>query len=151
MKVWKEVSSRSAILVLNAGSSSLKFSIFAVNENTLKKVLSGQAEQLTTQPYFYLKANNGNILFEQHYPPSSAIDHAREWSLLTLLHCLAHYLTDYTLIAVGHRVLHVGEKFISPALVNSDVIEQLTNLIPLGPLHQPHNINPMRLLLNQQP
>jgi acetate kinase len=141
-----------AILVLNAGSSSLKFSIFAVDANhALTKIIAGQAEQLTTRPYFYIKANSGNRLFEQYYPSEAALKDARGWSLLTLLNWLEQHLSNYTLVAVGHRVLHGGEKFTSPTRINVDVIEELQKLIPLGPLHQPHNIDPMRLLLKQQP
>ncbi|MDM0033721.1 acetate/propionate family kinase [Variovorax sp. J22P271] len=139
-----------AIVVLNAGSSSLKFSVFAGGD-ALPFVVGGQVSGLyTAAPRFVAKDAGGNAIAEKHWDAGAKLDHHGaiahivEWLRATYGH--AHHLS-----AVGHRVVHGGMDFAAPVRVDGEVVTRLEKLIPLAPLHQPHNLAPMRALLEHAP
>ena len=136
-----------AILVLNAGSSSLKFSLFALAGSVPVLLQRGQLQGLTTDTEFDAKDPEGGQLAERDW--DGALGH--EGAIAYLLDYLQDALRDHVLLAVGHRVVHGGADFVRPVRVDAAVVEALARLIPLAPLHQPHNLAPIRTLLESMP
>ena len=138
-----------AILVLNAGSSSIKFSLFLEQGEALEPFLNGQLEGLYTAPHFVAKDAAGAVLGEQRWAQGEALGH--EGGLNHLARFVRQHLGNHRLAAVGHRVVHGGLKYSAPVRLTSDLLHALEQFIPLAPLHQPHNLAPIRMLLANQP
>ncbi|MDL9997511.1 acetate/propionate family kinase [Variovorax sp. J22P240] len=139
-----------AIVVLNAGSSSLKFSLFA-GMGDLPFVAGGQVSGLyTAAPRFVGKDAAGKQVAEKRWDADAKLDHHGaivhivEWLRSTHGH-------EHRLAAVGHRVVHGGMDYAAPVRVDSEVVARLEKLVPLAPLHQPHNLEPIRALLQRAP
>src|SRR6266436_3524997 len=137
-----------AIAVLNAGSSSIKFSIFVMRGSALELELHGQVEGIYTTPHFIAKRNDGTTA-EKSWAEGKKLGH--EGTLEYLIPFLRSELGDDHLIGVGHRVLHGGLVYKGPVLVNVEVVNGIEKLVPLAPLHQPHNLAPIRWLLERVP
>jgi acetate kinase len=136
-----------AILVLNAGSSSIKFSLFS--ENPLALLAGGQMAAIHTEPKFVARNAAGKPLAEKRWPAQKlghegALAHIVDWLKST-------YGSEHRLAAVGHRVVHGGADYAAPVRVDAAVLAKLERLIPLAPLHQPHNLSPIRALLERSP
>ncbi|MCG3200748.1 MAG: Acetate kinase [Gammaproteobacteria bacterium] len=138
-----------AILVLNAGSSSIKFSLFAERGGVLELDCRGQIEGITTSPRFIARDAVGAILGERSWGDGVKLGH--DGALEHLSAFLRGELKDLPLAGVGHRVVHGGLEYAEPVLIDSGVIAALRKFIPLAPLHQPHNLTPIRLLLERMP
>ena len=138
-----------AIVVLNAGSSSIKFSLFAESSAELALVARGQAEGIYTAPHFVARNRGGELLAERSWHENARLGHAG--ALDHLVAYLRERLGGDRLIGVGHRVVHGGIEFNRPVLLNPSVLEGLEKFVPLAPLHQPHNLAPIRLLLERAP
>lgn len=138
-----------AIAVLNAGSSSLKFSLFAEKGGQPTLVARGQAEGLFTAPRFVGKAADGTVLDEKAWPEGVALGH--DGALEHLVAFLRKRLSVHPLVAVGHRVVHGGRAYVKPVRVDAEVLAALQKYEPLAPLHQPHNLAPIRALLARLP
>jgi acetate kinase len=138
-----------AILVLNAGSSSLKFSAFLIRGAELELWLRGQAEALYTDPKFIAKDAAGRTVSEQKWDKGHSIGH--EGAIAHLIQFLRSNRGDHQLVAVGHRVVHGGLEFSEPTRLSREVVAQLEKFVPLAPLHQPHNLAPIRFVLEQIP
>src|SRR5262245_43253560 len=138
-----------AIAVLNAGSSSLKFSLFVARNNDLEPEVRGQIEGIDTAPHFIAKRRNGGKSAEKSWPEGTTFGH--DGALDYLVAFLQAELADVRLIGVGHRVVHGGPDYASPVAVDANVATALEKLIPLAPLHQPHNLAPIRRLLERAP
>jgi acetate kinase len=125
------------ILTINAGSSSLKFALFAAD--TLHGLASGQVEGLGTDPALSIKDGEGKrILTDALEGDRVVADHAG--AIRTVLAAIDAQFPQARIAAIGHRVVHGGLDFAAPAVVTDNVMQQLTKLIPLAPLHQPHNL-----------
>lgn len=129
-----------AIVVLNAGSSSLKFSVYRVTGDAPDLIVRGQSEGLGTSPRFTARAATGAVLVDTA-PASAAggFGHAEAFAHLAQW-LRTQYAGQLTLAAVGHRVVHGGLDFVAPTLIDAAVLARLEKLIPLAPLHQPHNL-----------
>jgi acetate kinase len=138
-----------AVLVLNAGSSSLKFSIFSLTDGELDRRLAGSLEELTGRARFHAVAADGRRVGERRWPEGDSPGH--EGALAFLLDWLRGRADIGRLVAVGHRVVHGGADYSGPVRVSADVVDRLQALIPLAPLHQPHNLQPIRTLLQRLP
>lgn len=138
-----------AILVLNAGSSSLKFTEFLLSDDGLKIYVSGNIEELYGQAHFRARDAAGNVLGEHTWGEGEPPKHAG--ALEFLFPWLRAHTPDAHLIAVGHRVVHGGTTFAEPVRINDEVLAKLDTLVPLAPLHQPHNLLPIRVIQDQQP
>src|SRR5215831_2580246 len=125
-----------ALLVLNAGSSSLKFSVFA-NEDAPRLLLRGQLEGLPEQPRFVARDAKAAVA-EKVWEAGARLDH--EGAIDFLLRWAAGALGAHRIAGVGHRVVHGGRRFAGPARIDTATLDQLKALIPLAPLHQPHNV-----------
>ncbi|HEY6360706.1 MAG TPA: acetate/propionate family kinase [Vicinamibacterales bacterium] len=126
-----------ALLVLNAGSSSLKFSVF-LDEDPPRPLLRGQIEGLMTSPRFAAR-DAANLIAEQEWPAGTRLGHQGAIEFL-FGWGRSGVLAGHRIVAVGHRVVHGGTRFAGPALVDAATIAELEALIPLAPLHQPHNV-----------
>jgi acetate kinase len=138
-----------AIAVVNAGSSSLKFSLFAEQGEALEQVARGQAEGLYTSPKFAAKDAGGRVLNERSWEKGTMLGH--EGALDYVVDFLRTELSQHRLVAVGHRVVHGGLEFGEPIRIDASVVEGLARYVPLAPLHQPHNLAPIRALLARAP
>jgi acetate kinase len=140
---------RDAIAVLNAGSSSVKFSLFDVGDGDLAPAVHGQAEGLYTAPRFVAMDAGGATLTEKAWGDGVALGHAG--ALDHLMAFLRTELSDRRLVGVGHRVVHGGLEYAQPVRLDAAVCAALDKYVPLAPLHQPHNLAPIRLLLERLP
>jgi len=137
------------ILVLNAGSSSLKFSLYAGNAADPRRLLRGQVEGLTTTPAFAARDAQDRIVQERDWPDRDALGHVG--AVAYVLDFVRQQQNQQMLAAVGHRVVHGGEEFGAPVRIDHGVLAKLEALIPLAPLHQPHNLAPMRVIAERAP
>jgi acetate kinase len=138
-----------AILVLNAGSSSIKFSLFLQQGGELAPRLSGLLEGLYTAPRFTAKDASGASLGEKKWGEGTRLGH--DGAIAHLVEFLGTHRDDHRIVAVGHRVVHGGLEFSEPVMLNAEVIAKLEKFIPLAPLHQPHNLAPIRLVAERLP
>ena len=138
-----------AILVLNAGSSSIKFLLFAEREGRLDPVIRGQIEALSTAPRFIARDGEGRVLAEKSWGEGAQLGH--DGAVAHLAEFLRAAPGGYELAAVGHRVVHGGLDYSAPVRVDERVLAALEKLVPLAPLHQPHNLAPIRMLLARRP
>jgi acetate kinase len=138
-----------AILVLNAGSSSIKFSLFLDKGGELEPRLSGLLEGLYTAPRFTAKDAGGASLGEKKWGEGARLGH--DGAIAHLVEFLGAQRAEHRLVAVGHRVVHGGLEFSEPVKLNAEVIAKLEKFIPLAPLHQPHNLAPVRLVAERLP
>ena len=137
------------ILVANAGSSSVKFQVFGIEEGQpLKRQIKGIAEGIGTHPKLHAKAADGEVLVDRVYRNEAMPDVPA--ALLTAGAWLRDELNIHP-VAVGHRVVHGGPDFDQPVLVTEDVLHRLEKYIPLAPLHQPHNLAPIRTVMADLP
>jgi acetate kinase len=137
------------LLVINAGSSSIKFQLFAIEPgDRLDRRLKGQIEGIGTRPRLFANGANGQRVVDRSWE----IDKVSE--LHQALDELVVFLRDYVgrlPIAIGHRVVHGGPEFVEPTLLNSRVLDRLQRFVPLAPLHQPNNLAPIKIVLERQP
>jgi acetate kinase len=138
-----------AVLVLNAGSSSIKFSLFLDGGGELAPRLSGLLEGLYTTPRFTVKDASGASLAEKRWGEGTRLGHAG--AIAQLVEFLGALRGGDRLAAVGHRVVHGGTEFSEPVKLDAGVVAKLEELIPLAPLHQPHSLAPIRLLAERLP
>lgn len=132
-------------LVLNAGSSSLKFQVFEAEEAAApRRIYRGLFDGLGGAPRFVVKDDAGAVMTEQSWTESDRFGH--EQALGHLATWLRENRADYRLQAVGHRVVHGGTQYSAPVIVDQHVLHSLEQFIPLAPLHQPHNLEPIRIL-----
>jgi acetate kinase len=136
-----------AILVLNAGSSSVKFSTFSLGDGLLSRELRGQVSGLGTAPR--LTARHGTEPVVDREIAHEPMSHAD--ALGILLDFLRGELHGARITGVGHRVVHGGLEFMAPTRVDVEMLRRLERYIPLAPLHQPHNLAAIRLMLQRLP
>lgn len=137
-----------AILVLNAGSSSLKFTEFFVTDE-LSAQVSGNLEELNGRARFRATAADGTVVGEHSWGENAPPGHAG--ALEFLFDWLKRHSSDSRLIAVGHRVVHGGATYAAPVRIDTEVLAKLDELVPLAPLHQPHNLLPIRAIAERRP
>jgi len=127
------------VLVLNTGSSSIKFSLFGGAAPVL--LLKGRIENLFSGPTRFLVQDAASqAVHEQSWP--DPLDHPA--GMRVLLDFLAGQPGGQALRAVGHRIVHGGALYSGPVLLNDTVLEALEALVPLAPLHLPHNLAAVR-------
>ena len=137
------------ILVVNAGSSSVKFQVFAIEgEGRLRRLIKGQVDGIGSRPRLRASGASNDPMADRAYPieviPNvpAAMGVAGEW------------LRNEVLIdplAVGHRVVHGGPDYERPVLIDHGVVARLERFVTLAPLHQPHNLAPIRSILANFP
>jgi len=137
------------ILVLNSGSSSIKFSVFVERTDQVELKFRGQVEGLYSSPRFVAKNCAGAEIGAHMWGDGERLGH--EGAVAYLTEFLSGQREHNRLVAVGHRVVHGGHEFSFPTLVSPQVLSTLERYISLAPLHQPHNLVPIRLLHQRRP
>jgi acetate kinase len=137
------------ILVLNSGSSSIKFSVFVERADQVHLKLRGQIEGIYSSPRFVAKNSAGMEIGAHKWDEGVRLAH--EGAVAYLTEFLSGQREENHLIAVGHRVVHGGHEFSYPTLITPQVLAKLERLTPLAPLHQPHNLLPIRLVNQRRP
>ena len=126
------------VLTFNAGSSSLKFAAFGADNGVLNHLASGQVEGIGATPKGSVKRATGektDLVFD---PAAGKLDH--EAATNVILGWLRHVGFADGIVAIGHRVVHGGPDMAAPMLIDEATLQRLRQLIPLAPLHQPHNL-----------
>lgn len=132
------------ILVVNAGSSSLKFQSFGLVDGGLQRRVRGQVDGIGVRPRLRIVDSAGAVLIDRSHEAAeipdlpAAIGVLRDW-LKTR--------KGITLRAIGHRVVHGGPDFDRAVLIDEDILNRLSRYQTLAPLHQPNNLAPIRLAM----
>jgi acetate kinase len=134
------------IAVINAGSSSIKFAIHGLREGPSR--WRGQIEKIGIAPALKIRDADGKTVLERTWP-AAGFDH--DAATREILKAGQDLLGDQKVVAFGHRVVHGGMHFAAPVRVTEDILAQLEKLVPLAPLHQPHNLAPIRTIAAQAP
>ncbi len=137
------------ILVLNAGSSSLKFSVF-LDRDQPELLLRGQVEGLLTHPRFLAHDAAGNVAGEQVWEAGTVLGHQGAIEFL-FSWGRGGVPGGHRIVGVGNRVVHGGMKLARPARIDAETLVELEALIPLAPLHQPHNLAAIRAVAQHAP
>ncbi|MFX1684856.1 acetate/propionate family kinase [Paraburkholderia sp. A1RO-5L] len=144
------------VLVVNAGSSSIKCSVYRVvddprAEGGARAIFGagGQIEGIGVAPRVVARMADGRLIVDEKFPVAQVADHDAAFRLLRLV--LAVGLRDTPPAAIGHRVVHGGTHFKDAVLIDDKVIEELDSLTPLAPLHQPHNLAAIRAVRTAAP
>lgn len=138
-----------SILVINAGSSSLKFSVFNLDNPQLNQHITGQVEGIGTAPHLKVKNSNGQILLDSHWQTTELANHAQ--ALQQITDFLHRQFPQLVLLGVGHRVVHGGVDYALPVRITPDVLNKLDSITHLAPLHNPHNLAAIRAMLQESP
>lgn len=131
-----------AVLTINAGSSSLKFAVYAADGDR-HRLAAGQLEGIGVHPHLTIRDENGHSLLEWRWKDVARLP-ALDEVLAGLIPFLSENLEDLQIVAVGHRVVHGGPLYEAPVIVDDEVLKNLEGFQPLAPLHQPHNLTGMR-------
>ena len=134
------------IAVINAGSSSIKFALYAAHDEAL--LFRGQIESIGISPRLKARDAAGTTVAEQSWPPAG-FDHGA--GTQEIVRVANELLNGSKVIAVGHRVVHGGIKYSAPLRIDLDAVRELEHLVPLAPLHQPHNLAPIRAIIEHAP
>ncbi len=138
-----------AILVVNAGSSSVKFQIFGNEEaGALPRLIKGQIDGIGTRPRLSAEGSDRSSLIDRTYAPDKVPD------VPAAIAVVASWLREtqsFNLVAVGHRVVHGGPKYDRPVAIDQAVVANLEQYVSLAPLHQPNNLAPIRTLMKTRP
>jgi acetate kinase len=138
-----------AIVVVNAGSSSVKFSVFVERGPELELRMRGKLESLFDRPRFIAVDATGQTLGEQRWTEGPQLGH--EGALDHIVEFLGTRTGSARLVGVGHRVVHGGLEYSQPVRVTADVLTALDRFVPLAPLHQPHNLAAIRAIARRNP
>jgi acetate kinase len=140
----------SDILTLNAGSSSLKFSLWQTGTGMdLRELFRGEIEQIGIAPHLSARDSGGRTVIDRRFDEAGV-----KLSHEDLLRELFAWLSQQHLHgfkAIGHRIVHGGATFTAPVRIDDHVMESLSKLEPLAPLHQPHNLTGIRTCAALQP
>jgi acetate kinase len=139
-----------AVLTINAGSSSLKFSIYQIGEDDRPSLSAvGQVEGIGTSPRLVAEDAAGRMLVDRRWPDDRGAGHAEFFRIVGSW--LREQFGDATVLGVGHRVVHGGLDYTTPVRVDPAVLARLEALCPLAPLHQPHNLAGIRAVAAVRP
>lgn len=136
-----------AILTLNAGSSSVKFSLFTFDEK-LELLADGRVTGIESAPVFEIRKLRTGEKNKHDMPVSATHTDALDaiWSWLT-----SHKDPDWEFARVAHRIVHGGKRYSAPTLLTREAIAYLESIYPLAPLHQPHNVGCIKIIAEKQP
>ena len=135
------MSSQSAVVVLNVGSSSVKFRVLGADDD-LPVLADGRVTGIGSRPELRVRGQTPRAL-------DRATDQAA--AIRLVLDYLGDQSRGWTLRAAGHRIVHGGEEFRTPVLLDDDILERLERYVPLAPLHQRHNLDAVRAVANLYP
>ncbi|MBS0553309.1 MAG: acetate/propionate family kinase [Proteobacteria bacterium] len=133
-----------AVLILNAGSSSLKFALYPLDPTSDARVteapaVSGQVEGIGAMPEVTLKTADGERITEPVASRGSQGEQHRD-ALDHVFRLLSRHSPALDIAAAGHRIVHGGDRYSAPVVLDAELIDELEDFVPLAPLHQPHNL-----------
>ena len=137
-----------SLLVVNAGSSSVKFQVFSAGTDGPISSIKGQVDGIGTRPRLRATGADGAVLTDQSHSKQTIAD------VSTAIHVAGAWLREehgLAPAAVGHRVVHGGPLYDRPVLIDDAVIAQLDKFVSLAPLHQPNNLAPIRAIRERFP
>jgi acetate kinase len=137
-----------AVLVVNAGSSSVKFQLFGVANGEPSRLIRGQMDGIGTRPRLRASTADGGIMIDRTFDKADVAD------VPAALRTTGDWLReqpDIRPVAVGHRVVHGGPEYDRPVLIDADVVARLERYVPLAPLHQPNNLAPIHTIAERFP
>jgi acetate kinase len=135
------------VLVLNAGSSSIKFAVYGAASDA-ERLMQGEIEGIGTKPRFHARDGEG----AEFVGPQAIMAKASVHDLMhALLDWIEHHLEGRKIVAAGHRVVLGSLEHTAPVLIDSAVLNRLRALIPLMPVHQPRNLEPIEALAKLNP
>lgn len=137
-----------SILVINAGSSSLKFQVFAIVDGSLERRVRGQMDGVGGRPRLKAADGAGESLVDRAFEASEIADLP---AAIEAVQAFLRSLGGFTLAAIGHRVVHGGPDFTDAVLIDPAVLDKLAHYQDLAPLHQPNNLAPIRLAMEIAP
>ena len=135
------------IVVINAGSSSVKFALYDTDADVSMR-FRGQVEGIGVAPSLTIRNANGEVITERTWP-ADEFDHPA--ATRELLKVGVALIGGAPVVGIGHRVVHGGMKYAAPIRLDRAALASLSELIPLAPLHQPHNLAPIRTILDVAP
>ena len=138
---------KGSVAVINAGSSSIKFALYDADAD-LALLYRGQVEKIGTAPHLKVVNERGETLLERTWK-NGGLDH--EAATQEILQAGRQLAGGTPVQAVGHRVVHGGMTYAAPVRVDGMILDTLAKLIPLAPLHQPHNLSPIRVIAEATP
>ncbi|MFZ3140692.1 acetate/propionate family kinase [Polaromonas sp.] len=141
-----------ALLVINSGSSSVKFAAYDVEtDKALTRIAHGRIEGIGSAPRLLVWGRSGEALEDRRIDIAADPALGADEGFRQLFDWLAQHAAGRTLLAVGHRVVHGGELFTRPAFVTPAILTQLDGFTPLAPLHQPHNLSAIHAIARLLP
>lgn len=129
--------SGSAVLTLNAGSSSIKFSLYSLPQ--LNQLAVGQVDGLGSQPSFKVKIPSNGSIFTLPWSVNGEPNNHQQ-ALAEIISWIHSEFSRIEIVAIGHRVVHGGQKYTKATLIDDEVMQHLEQLVDLAPLHMPHNL-----------
>ena len=139
-----------AIIVVNAGSTSLKFAAYTgETANKLGLICRGQIDSMKDDPHFVAKNPDGKPVDAHEWGDGQSIDH--KTALHFVITWLERNIPDLKVVAAGHRVVLGGTRFKAPVLIDDDVLTYLDSLVVMEPSHQPYNVRGARALAEAFP
>lgn len=142
-----------AILVVNAGSSSIKFALFPLTKPIAQRAfVAGQIDGIgAADTKLIAKDSHGNKLVNRTLSGVNGDSVTHDSAFNDLFVWFTEAYKDFEIVAVGHRVVHGGDLYSSPTIIKPDVLKHLQDFIPFAPLHEPHNIAGINAVSHLQP
>lgn len=139
------MSTKDAILTINAGSSSIKFALFPLDHPISPEAeVSGQIDGIGTNATKMVAKNRAGDKIADATIPGEKVTHDQAFD--ALLKWFLETQAGWRIVSVGHRVVHGGDRYSQPTVVDDTVLGHLIEFIPLAPLHEPHNVAGIRAL-----
>lgn len=138
------------VVVVNSGSSSLKFALYPVDANRSKPLVRGKVTGIGRSPVLSV-VMEGEVVAPTEPLDNIPINATHEWLIAQLLERLTGRYTNYHPVAVGHRVVHGGREFAVPTIIDSAVRDKLERFVPFAPSHQPHNLSAIDAIIRVAP
>lgn len=135
------------VVALNAGSSSVKFGVFAQTTDGLVTIARGTLDDVDCKPGFRATDASGEVLTERRLPSETEAGAL----IASLLDWVESHVGPGRLSGIGHRVVHGGSAYDRPIRIDEDVLARLDELTPLAPLHQPRSLQPIRIVRELRP
>ena len=136
---------KQGILTINAGSSSIKFALFPLARPISPEAeVSGQIDGIGTNATKMVAKDKAGQKIADQAIAGEQVSH--DLAFDALLKWFSATQADWQIVAVGHRVVHGGDLYSQPTVIDAQVLEHLTGFIPLAPLHEPHNVAGIRAL-----
>ncbi len=143
---------KTSLSVINSGSSSIKFSLYDnLDQQELRLLFNGQVEGIGVSPHFKVQDGDNDLVDERFWENDAAVNHEQCISFIIDWIREHRQQLGLELLGVGHRVVHGGQAYSAPVVVDDEVLATLGRFIPLAPLHQPHNLISIRAIQKINP